>query len=86
MYVIEEPSSDKTQCFYCVTAFIFIVVGYICSLHRNSSFPLDGCQNSRIIIFNEANWSSDKEDIIKIVFAGDVTPIDVKYEKNQLYI
>ncbi|KAK9700609.1 Parvovirus non-structural protein NS1 [Popillia japonica] len=52
---------------------------------RNDSFPLNDCTDKRILVWDEPNYTRENLETIKMLFSGDNTPANVKYE-NQVVI
>lgn len=63
----------------------FISIGQIRNFNRNDGFPLNDCTDKRILLWDEPNYTRENLEIIKMIFSGDNTPANVKYE-NQVII
>lgn len=78
------PSSGKTYFVRFVSSF-FLSIGQVRNFNRNDSFPLNDCTDKRILIWDEPNYTRENLETIKMLFSGDNTPANVKYE-NQVVI
>lgn len=78
------PSSGKTYFVRFVSSY-FISIGQVRNFNRNDSFPLNDCTDKRILIWDEPNYTREYLETIKMLFSGDNTPANVKYE-NQVVI
>ncbi|KAK9708012.1 Parvovirus non-structural protein NS1 [Popillia japonica] len=78
------PSSGKTYFVRFVSSF-FLSIGQVRNFNRNDSFPLNDCTDKRILVWDEPNYTRENLETIKMLFSGDNTPANVKYE-NQVVI
>lgn len=83
LYIKSPPSSGKTWFVDCITAF-YLNVGQVNNFNRNSSFPLNDCVNRRVLVWNEPNIEPAAFDTVKMLFAGDPLPANVKYQSGHV--
>lgn len=51
---------------------------------RGQNFPFNDCINRRLLFWNEVNFMLSAVDTIKMLSAGDVLSVAVKYQGNSV--
>lgn len=75
------PSAGKNFFMDCIVAF-FLNVGHMCRANKTNNFAFADAANRRVIMWNEPNYSSDFVEILKELFGGDSTNVNVKHKDD----
>lgn len=81
IWIQGPPNSGKTFFIDMVLAF-YINVGQVGNYVRSNNFPLDGCVNRRILLWNEPSIAPSCFDDVKMLTGGDACPANVKYQSG----
>nr|QTE03786.1 MAG: nonstructural protein 1 [Emberiza spodocephala parvoviridae sp.] len=76
--IIGPAGSGKSYFIDMICAF-YLNVGHARNWNKNESFPLQSCNNRRIILWNEAQCEPSAHDTIKLLLGGDPCPANIKY-------
>lgn len=77
--IIGPPGSGKTYFVECIAKQCWFVGRCESSINKFSSFPFEHLMNKRMGIFNEFNCSPSFVDIMKEIFEGSSTAVNIKY-------
>lgn len=81
LYLYGDKASGKTMFAMCMYDY-FVCAAELKQWNRNSSFPLEELAASRIVVWNEPNFSTDATpDVLKLA-GGDNISAAVKYESS----
>lgn len=81
-YIHGPPSSGKNYFLDCICSF-YLNVGNMANFNRSVQFPFCDCENRRVIMWNEINFSPGNTDSVKMLLGGDLMHVNVKFKNYQ---
>lgn len=79
---IKGPSNAGKTLFAKICASLCLVKGQIANFNKYSQFPLQDCVDKRILLWDEPNCEPSAFDTCKMIFAGDPTMANIKYQAH----
>lgn len=79
---IKGPSNGGKTLFSKICASLCLVKGQIANFNKYCQFPLQDCVDKRILIWDEPNCEPAAFDTCKMLFAGDPTMANIKYQSH----
>ncbi len=79
--VVSPPSAGKNFFFDAIKDY-YLNCGFMGTLNRYNSFPLQDIAHRRVVFWNEPNYSSEKLDELKAILGGDTCTVGVKYSSD----
>lgn len=77
------PNSCKTL-FVQLLLDISITNGQIANFNKFNNFPLQNCLDKRLLYWDEPNFEPSSLESLKMLFAGDECPGNIKYKDHQI--
>lgn len=77
-------TSSGKSLFFKMVADYLVSTGEMSTWNRNVGFPLQMCGNVKLIIWNEANYSSDVERNVLKLLGGDCLNAQVKFKDDKM--
>lgn len=79
---IKGPSNGGKTLFAKICASLCLVKGQIANFNKYCQFPLQDCVDKRILIWDEPNCEPAAFDTCKMLFVGDPTMANIKYQSH----
>lgn len=79
LYIVSPPNAGKNF-FFDAVIHSMLNFGQMANFNKYNNFPLEAAVNKRIILWNEPNYEPAALETLKMLFAGDGTPVKVKYK------
>lgn len=51
------------------------------NFNRTNQFPFNDCENRRLIMWNEINFSTSNTDSVKMLCGGDLMHVNIKFKQ-----